>query len=353
MKIAEISAPWYPIPPKGYGGVELVVSLLTEELVRRGHDVTVFATGDSSTGAHLSYVFDRAPSDRIGGRNFQVEHIHALEAYRRAGEFDIIHDHDGMSSRAMGALARSLVGTPTLATLHGPADPKSKELYTHLKDELFYVAISNDQRKSFGPLNYVATIYNAIDVSKYPFNPEQGDYLLWLGRINQEKGAREAVLIAAELGMRLVLAGKMSEPHEFDYFKSQVKPLMGSKVEMVGELGFHDKVDLYRRAYATLFPIQWPEPFGLVMIESMATGTPVVATALGAAPEVIVNGETGYVVENDLEQLVEATRRVGDLSRKACREHVEARFSAPVQAEHYERAMRDVIDRTAAGRKVS
>lgn len=343
MKIAQISAPWYPIPPTGYGGIELVVSLLTEELVARGHDVTVFATGDSKTAAKLEYVYEKAPSERIGGANFQVEHIHALEAYTHAAEFDIIHDHDGMSSRAMGALVRRLLGVPTIVTLHGPADDRSREMYTHVKDDLFFVAISNDQKASYGDLNFVDTIYNAIDIDKYSYKQEQGDYLLWLGRVNPEKGSKQAVQIANELGMKLVFAGKMSEPPEFEYFENEVKPLIGDNVEMVGELDFQTKVDLYAGAYATLFPIQWPEPFGLVMIESMATGTPVVATAMGAAPEVIVDGVTGYLVDNDIGQLVDATRKTGELSRKACREHVEANFTAKVQAARYEAAMQKAI----------
>jgi len=343
MRIAEISAPWYPIPPTGYGGIELVVSLVTEELVARGHDVTVFATGDSKTAANLSYVYEKAPSDRIGGLNFQVEHIHALEAYTRCREFDIIHDHDGMGSRAMGALVRRLLGIPTLVTLHGPADPKSLELYTHLKDDLFYVAISNKQRQDFGPLNYVDTIYNAIDIDKYHYQEKQGDYLLWLGRVNPEKGSKQAVQIANELGMKLVFAGKISEPHEVEYFESEVKPLIGDNVEMVGEIDFQTKVNLYAGAYATLMPIQWHEPFGLVFIESMATGTPVVATPYGAAPEIIVDGVTGFLVENDVAKMAEATEKVAGLSRKACREHVEANFTAKIQAERYEQAMLKVL----------
>lgn len=346
MKILEISAPWYPIPPTGYGGIELVVSLLTEELVARGHDVTVFATGDSKTSAHLDYVYEKAPSNLIGTGDFNIEHIHALAAYSRAEEFDIIHDHDGTSSRAMGALVRRLIGVPTMITLHGPADPSSLDFYTALKDDLFYVAISNNQRESFGPLNYIDTIYNAIDISQYPYQEKQGDYLLWLGRVNPEKGSKQAVQIANELGMRLVFAGKMSEPHEIAYFEAEVKPHLSSNIEMVGEIDFQTKVDLYRGAYATVFPIQWPEPFGLVMIESMATGTPVIATAMGAAPEVIVDGVTGYLVENDIGKLAEATRRAGDLSRPACREHVEANFTAKIQAAHYETAMQEVLRAT-------
>lgn len=346
MRIAQISAPWYPIPPTGYGGIELVVSLLTEELVARGHEVTVFATGDSKTAAKLSYVYEKAPSDRIGGGNYQVEHVHALEAYARARDFDIIHDHDGMSSRTMGALVRRLINVPTMVTLHGPADEKALECYSHLKDDLFYVAISNNQRESYGPLNYVATIYNAIDITQYHYEEKHGDYLLWLGRVNPEKGSKQAVQIAAELGMKLVFAGKISEPHEVEYFEREVKPLIGSNVEMVGEIDFQTKVDLYAGAYATLFPIQWPEPFGLVMIESMATGTPVVATAMGAAPEVVVDGATGYLVENDITKLVAATERVGSLSRQACRKHVEANFTAKIQAEQYEQAMQRVLDVT-------
>jgi len=192
MRIGMIAPPWFPLPPQRYGGIESVVSLLTEGLVARGHEVTLFASGDSETRAALSYVFARAPFERMedGGH---LEIVHSLAAYLRADEFDVIHDHDGLAGRAMGAVAHRLIGTPVVATLHGPADPDTKLALTALRADLRFIAISDSQRLGFPDLDFAGTIPNAIDVEHMPYCTEKDDYLLFVGRMTPDKGAHTAV----------------------------------------------------------------------------------------------------------------------------------------------------------------
>ena len=195
MRIGMIAPPWFPLPPQRYGGIEFVVSLLTEGLVARGHDVTLFASGDSETQARLSYIFARAPFEQMenGGH---LEVMHSLEAYTRAEEFDVIHDHDGLASRAMGALVHRLTGTPVVATLHGPADPVTQQALSSLRADLRFIAISDYQRSGFPDLDFVGTIPNAIDVEHMPFSAEKDDYLLFIGRMTPDKGAHTAIEVA-------------------------------------------------------------------------------------------------------------------------------------------------------------
>ena len=336
MKIGLIAPIWYPIPPVGYGGIELVVSLLAEGLVDLGHDVTLFASGDSKTKATLVSSCDVAPCEQIG--QVYPDLIHALNAYTRAEEFDIIHDHSGIIGPALGAFS----GTPVLHTFHGPATPEAKRLYGMLNFGLSFNAISDYQRDQFGDLNFVGTIYNAIDTSKYAFSADKDDYLLFLGRMNPEKGAHVAVDVANRLGRRLLLVTKMTEPQEIAYFEAKVKPLLDSNVEIMGEISPQRKAELFSRAYCTLFPIQWPEPFGLVMIESMATGTPVVAMGQGAVPEIIDDGVTGYVV-NTVDEMVEAVDRIDEISPDACRRVVNERFSQERMVADYVAAYNGVL----------
>ena len=198
MRIGMIAPPWFPLPPRKYGGIEFVVSLLTEGLVERGHDVTLFASGDSRTEARLSSIFERAPFDQIenGGH---LEVAHSLEAYSRVDEFDVVHDHDGLSSRVMGALVHRLTGTPVVATLHGPADEEMQRFLSSLRNDLAFIAISDYQRRGFPELHFVGTIPNAIDVEHQAFSAEKDDYFLFIGRMTPDKGAHTAVRVAKEL----------------------------------------------------------------------------------------------------------------------------------------------------------
>lgn len=337
MKIGLVAPVWYPIPPKGYGGIELVVGLLADGLVQRGHDVTLFASGDSKTKAKLVSSFDVAPSLKIG--QVYPDLVHVVSAYVRAEEFDLMHDHSGLIGPSLGAFCQS----PCLHTLHGPATPEARRLYRLLNFSLYYNAISEYQRSQFGDLNFVGVIYNAIDLANYPFQEEKEDFLLFIGRMNHEKGAHLAVEVANRLNMRLVMVTKMTEPHEKRYFKNYVKPKLTKKVELVGEIDLKTKADYFARAFCTLFPIQWPEPFGLVMIESLATGTPVVAMGYGAVPEVIADKKTGFIVYS-VEDMVQAVKQAINISPQTCRRYVEQRFSQQRMVLDYEKAYAKILE---------
>ena len=296
MRIAVLSPPWFPVPPTGYGGIEWIVSLLADGLAKDGHEVTLFASGDSRTRAKLAWVFEHAPSEQIGRSLPDLRH--ALSAYERADDFDVINDHTGH----VGAVLGGLVETPVVHTVHGPLDGEPGEVYESIKrvaPEVGLISLSLNQRRPRPDLNWVANIPNALDLEHYPCHPHKGDYLLFLGRMNHEKGAHRAVAVAMELGLPLKLAGKVREPKEKEYFAEFVEPHLGNGIEYLGEVNHGAKVELLQNARATLFPIEWEEPFGLVMIESMACGTPVIATRHGAVPEVIEeDGRGGLVVDS-------------------------------------------------------
>ena len=270
MRIAILSPPWFPVPPTGYGGIEWIVSLLADGLAKDGHDVTLFASGDSRTKAKLAWVYEHAPSDQIGRSLPDLHHV--LSAYERAGDFDVINDHTGH----VGAVAGGLVETPVVHTVHGPLDGEPGEVYESIgrvAPQVGLISLSLNQRRPRPDLNWVANIPNALDLEHYPCQPHKGDYLLYVGRMNHEKGAHRAVAVAMELGLPLKLAGKVREPKEKEYFAEFIEPHLGNGIEFLGEVNHGTKVELLQNARATLFPIEWEEPFGLVMIESMACGT--------------------------------------------------------------------------------
>ena len=337
MKIAQIAPIWYAIPPKGYGGIEYVVHCITEGLVERGHDVTLFASGDSVTKAKLISSFDIAPSERIG--QAYPDLLHVMQAYQMADEFDIIHDHSGL----IGPVIGSFVETPVLHTLHGPATQEAKEFYGRMKDQLYYNGISDYQREEFGNLNFVGTIYNGVDLGKYEYQEKKDDYLFFLGRMNPEKGAHVAVEIAKRTGKKLLMVSKMTEPHEKAYFEKEVKPRLVPNVELMGEVDVPTKIEMFKKASCVLFPIQWPEPFGLVMTEAMACGTPVLAIRNGSVPEVIADGKTGFIC-NTVEEMIKAVDKIGQIRPIDCRRHVEENFSTDRQVERYEAAYRKILE---------
>ena len=342
MRIGMIAPPWFALPPRGYGGIEFVVSLLTEGLVRRGHDVTLFASGDSQTQARLSFIFARAPFEQIesGGH---LEIMHSLEAYSLARQFDVIHDHDGVASRAMGALVHRLVGTPVVATLHGPADPITLQILSSFRDDLRFIALSDYQRHTYPDLHFVGTIPNAVDVEHQPFSAEKDDYFLFIGRMTADKGAHSAIEVAERLGVRLIMAGKVNEGPERTYFTERVEPHLSGSVHFRGEVDHETKAELYKRARCTLFPIQWPEPFGLVMIESLACGTPVIAFRHGSVPEVIEHGRTGFIVDT-VDEMVEAAQHIDQIDPAECRRAVEERFGSDTFVRANERAYQALLD---------
>ena len=325
LKVAVLSPVWFPVPPTGYGGIELVVSLLADGLAEAGHEVTLFASGDSLTKAKLAYVFERAPSELIGRSLPELRH--AMACYRRADEFDVINDHSGITGAALGGL----VDTPVVHTVHGPLDTiDAQDAYSSIAETsrgVGLISISENQRRPMPDLPWVATIPNAIDFSLYPCKPHRGEYLLFLGRFSPDKGAHRAVAVAMELEMPLKLAGKNREPKERQYFAEFIEPHLGhGGIEYLGEVTHGEKVELLQDARATLFPIEWEEPFGLVMVESMACGTPVIATRHGAVAEVIEHGKSGIIVDS-YREMAEALEQADALDPMELRRYVEDRFA--------------------------
>jgi glycosyltransferase involved in cell wall biosynthesis len=342
MRVAVISPPWFPVPPTGYGGIEWVVSLLADGLVDAGHDVTLFASGDSKTKATLEAVFPEAPSEWIGRSFWELRHV--LHCYERAGDFDVINDHSGPFAAALGAS----IDTPVVHTVHGPLNGEPGELYdqvTTVAPDTALISLSLNQRQPRPDFNWIANCPNALDLSVYPFRPHRGgDYLLFLGRMSPDKGAHRAVAVAMEYGLPLKIAGKMREPKEREYFEQFIEPHLGNGIEWLGEVSHGEKVELLQHARATLFPIEWEEPFGLVMIESMACGTPVIATRYGAVPEVIEHGRSGIIVE-DYRIMGAALEEADKLEPRDLRRYVEERFSPPRMVRDYVKAYELAIER--------
>jgi glycosyltransferase involved in cell wall biosynthesis len=324
VKVAILSPVWFPVPPPGYGGIELVVSLLADGLASSGHDVTLFASGDSHTKAELSYVYAQAPSEQIGSALPDLRH--ALACYARAGEFDVVNDHSGPT----GAAVAGAVATPVLHTVHGPLDSLAGEVYAEVArvaPQVGLISLSLNQRRPKPDLPWVANCPNAIDLSLYPAKPHKGDYLLFLGRMSPDKGCHRAIGVAMELDLPLKIAGKSRERSERQYFAEFVEPHLGHHgIEYFGEVSHGQKVELLQGARATLFPVEWEEPFGLVMIESMACGTPVIATRHGAVPEVIEHGRGGIVVDH-YREMAGALEAADALDPAECRRYVEERFA--------------------------
>ncbi|BAZ38201.1 group 1 glycosyl transferase [Calothrix sp. NIES-4101] len=338
MKIAQIAPLWEQVPPTTYGGTELVVSRLTEELVRRGHEVTLFASGDSQTLAHLEAGSPCALRLDPNIKEHAVYELqHPTQVFQRAAEFDIIHSHVGIWSLPLA----SMVSTPTVHTLHGTFTRDNSKIYRQHHSQA-YVSISDAQRLL--NINYVATVYNGISVELFPFyeKPQQPPYLAFLGRFSPEKGPQHAIQIAKKTGWRLKMAGKVDVVDK-EFFEREVAPhIDGEQIEFLGELNHGQKAELLGNASATLFPITWCEPFGLVMAESMATGTPVIARAMGSVPEVIANGKTGYVC-NSYEEMADMVSKAVQLDRRKCREHVESNFSVAHMVDGYEAVYEQLV----------
>jgi glycosyltransferase involved in cell wall biosynthesis len=340
VKIAVLSPVWFPVPPSGYGGIEWIVSLLADGLADAGHDVTLFASGDSRTRAKLDAIFDRAPSARIGQTFWELQH--ALNCFARHEDFDVIHDHTGLMGLAIGGL----LSTPLVHTVHGPVSGQPGDLYeqvVRMAPNARLVSLSMSQRAPRPQLPWIANVPNALDLSFYPFRPERGDYLLFLGRMSPDKGAHRAVAIALETGLPLKIAGKCAEPAEQEYFDHYVRPHLGADREYVGEVTHGEKVELLQHARATLFPISWEEPFGLVMIESMACGTPVIATRWGAVPEVVDHGRTGIIV-NEWREMEDVLEAADELDSDVLRREVEQRFTPERMVADYVAAYEAALD---------
>jgi len=341
MRIAQVAPLYESVPPKYYGGTERVVSYLTEELVRQGHEVTLFASGDSETNARLVAGCPRSLRLDEHCNNQLTHHLVMLErVFARAADFDIIHFH--LDYMHFPLSRREPITQVT--TLHGRLDiPDLVPLYGEFRD-MPLISISNRQRKPLAWANWQATIHHGLPADNYRFRAQPGSYLAFLGRISPEKRVDRAIEIATQVGMPLKIAAKI-DPVDKDYFDRAIAPMLSNPlVEFVGEIGEQEKDEFLGNAYGLLFPIDWPEPFGLVMIEAMACGTPVIAYRGGAVPEIMEHGRTGFVVEA-LEHAVEAVRRVPQLSRKRCREVFEKRFTATRMASDYVHVFKRLISR--------
>jgi glycosyltransferase involved in cell wall biosynthesis len=345
MRIAQVAPLWESVPPPAYGGIELVVGLLTDELVRRGHDVTLFASGDSTTAAKLTSIHPRALRLDAAVKEYDVyEALQLSHVFQRAGEFDVIHSHMGCSALPYA----KLVKVPTVHTLHGVFTLDNAKLYQHAKEQP-YISISDAQVDPQLGLNCVATVYNAIDVPRHRFFPaaDEPPYLAFLGRMSPEKGPHHAIAISQKTGIPLKMAGKV-DPVDEEFFEREIRPnIDGHQIQFLGEANHIQKNELMGRAMATLFPITWREPFGLVMIESMAAGTPVVAMRLGSTPEVVAHGKTGYLCDT-VEECVQAVKDISSIDRLACRDYVASHFSVTQMTNGYEAVYRKLVSGVAS-----
>ncbi len=351
LKIAQVAPLWVRIPPEKYGGIERIVHYLTEELVKRGHDVTLFASGDSKTKAKLISVYPRAlKKDNIPWTDpfWNLENLSL--AFKKAGEFDVIHSHLDLWT----LFFQGLVKTPVVHTFHNPlytssiTDPKRLptrlEMFEIHKKESYGCFISKSQKK-LCPVKFPknSVVYNGIDVSLYKFNPKPKDYFCWIARIDPYKGIENAIAAAEKAGVKLHLAGRL-DPTRRKYFKEKIKPHLNSKIKYVGELNQDELSDFYGNAKACIYPIEWHEPFGLIMVEAMATGTPVIAFDMGSVSEVVKDGKTGFVVKpflkdgrRNINGIVKAIKKIDQIKRKDCRQRVEKYFSYQKMVDNYEK----------------
>ena len=341
LRIGIIAPPWGTVPPAGYGGTESVVDRLARGLTSLGHDVLLFTTGDSRCDVDRRHVLERAVPERVG--NSMVEIRHVVAAYDELCDVDVVHDNT-----AVGPLySWRYPALPVVATNHGPFDPEFNALYRAANERVTMVAISHHQASTASRLRVDAVIHHGVDPDAFAVGDGAGGYFAFLGRMAPEKGAREAALAARRAGVPLRLAGKLREPSEKEYFDESVRPLLGHDVDYVGELDHDAKVALLGGAAAMLNPIQWPEPFGLVMIESLACGTPVIGFACGAAPEIVADGRTGLLCTN-IDDLTRQIDLVGTIRRANCRRSVEEWFSTARMCREYESLFDGVVTRSRA-----
>lgn len=344
LNIALIAPIEETTPPKKYGGTELVVYNLCEGLVERGHRVTLMASGGSKTRARLIPLTKKPLRNNVFGQDEKTREIVKLQKIAesiemlRKEKFDIVHNHIGWRL----LLFSNLIGHKMVTTLHGPLNIGYQNYVYNAFRNSPYVSISNNQRIPNSKLNFIATVYNGIDVKKFSYNPSPKNYVAFLGRMSPEKGPKEAILAAKKAKIPLIMAAKIDVVDK-KYFTKEIRPLIdGKRVKFIGEVGPKEKNNLLKNALALFALIQWREPFGLFVIEAMACGTPVIATPKGALPELIINNATGFFADNP-NDAAKKLLAISHISRSRCREHVEKNFSLETMAENYEKAYYKVL----------
>lgn len=343
MRIAQLAPLWFPVPPTKFGGTERVIHCINEGLASLGHEITLFACKGSHCRGKTIEIIDKPMFDILGGLDFKTiqgyEFLSYHQLLKQLSNFDIVHNHMGIHSLAFTPISP----IPFVTTYHSSISPDFPYLAEEFKNSNF-VSISDAQRKLAPNLNWVATVYNPVDFSLYEANyGKENDYLLFLGAITKNKGVHLAAKAAKQLGKKLIIAGRVIYDADKKYFQEEIAPLVDdSQVKFIGEVDDQTKNDLYRNAVAFLFPSQWEEAFGLVMIEALACGTPVIAFNKGAIPEIIGNGVNGFIVET-YEEFCDKIKEVGSISRQKCRSSVENRFSPRTIAEQYTNVYSKII----------
>ncbi len=340
MRIAELAPPWISVPPAGYGGTEWVVQQLCDGLSARGHEMVLYATGDSCTKAELRSIFPVQMPELMGQSSYEAQHVSFAFDDIEKDHFDLVHDHSGFIAVAFSRYLR----TPMVQTLHGAFDHRTYPFYQRFRDAIGYVPISKYQQ-SMGPpgMSWAGLAYNAIAVEQWPFSAEKDDYLLAFGRVSEQKGYHLSIEAAMRTGERLLMAGVVQEPSR-EYFETRIAPhIDGEQIMYEAEVTDARKHELFARAKAFLFPITWAEPFGLVMIEAMAAGTPVLALRRGSVPEIVEHGRTGFVCDT-LDELVAAIGRIDEIDPHECRRAVEERFTVDRMISDYEAIFARVLN---------
>jgi len=347
MKIAQLASIWERIPPTTYGGAELITSYITDNLVKKGHKVTLFATANSITKAKLVSIFPKGLYRvNIPWSNFSYPFLNTLEVYKRANEFDIIHNHAGIPA----LFFTRFVKTPTISTLHSSSTVKDKLIREKFPGAL-YVAISKFQAKAFNLPKNTPVIYNGIRLKDYPFSTKKREYLIWLGRISRDKGTKEAIEIAKKSGERLLIAGKVDkfDPPQLEYYQKEIAHLIDNhQIKYLGEVSNRKIPHYLAKAKAILVPLNWNEPFGLTMIEAMACGTPVIAYNKAAVSEIVVQGRTGFILPHgDIQGMIKAVKKINQIDPRACRKQIEKNFTVEKMVDDYEKLFKKIISKKA------
>jgi glycosyltransferase involved in cell wall biosynthesis len=337
MKIAILSSIHWRTPPQKYGPWELIASYVAEGMVKRGHEVTLYATGDSETGGKLRWICPRPIMEDPGLESKVYQYLHTSLVFEEANDFDIIHNHFD----AYPLVFSKLTDTPVVTTIHGFSSPQVNEIYKKYSNT-YFVSISDADRRHAPDLNYIDTIYHGINLEDFKFNDKPDDYFIYVGRISNDKGVHLSIDLARKLGIKLKIAG-IVDVADRDYFDNTIKPQLGTGIEYLGVIEEDDKKDLMSRARGFLHMNTYPEGFGLTLIESMALGTPVIGVNKGSVPEVIEDGKTGFVIDT-IGQAEDAVKKIDVIDRKVCRKRVEKYFSLERMLDDYEEVYNIILN---------